>query len=93
MKKPIKFKYFSQITLGGHLKRKLEKRREELFIHYRKICGFREIRDIVTKKIERINIEDEKRIWNYLSLSSILPKQILIFRHTLPLKILASQSR
>jgi CRISPR/Cas system endoribonuclease Cas6 (RAMP superfamily) len=89
MKKPIKFKYSSQISLQGTIKKELEKRREELFVHYREMCGFREIRNIVTEKTEKINIEEDKRRWNYPLLSSILPKQKIIFRHTLPLKILA----
>jgi Icc-related predicted phosphoesterase len=89
MKKPIKFKYSSQISLQDTIKRNLEKRREELFVHYREICGSREIRNIVTGKTEKINIEDDKRRWDYPPLSSILPKQKIIFRHTLPLKILA----
>jgi len=41
---------------------------------------------MVTGKIEKINIEDSKR---RSALSSILPKQIITFEHTLPLKILA----
>jgi hypothetical protein len=89
MKKPIEFKCSSVISLGDTIKIKLEERREELFAHYRKISDFREIRNILTKKTEKINVEDEKRRLYYPSLSSILPKQIIIFRHTLPFKILA----
>lgn len=89
MKKHIKFKRYTQINLRGTTKRKLEKRREELFAHYREICGFREVENITTGKIEKINFEDDKKRCNYPFLSSIIPKQIIIFRHTLPLKILA----
>jgi Icc-related predicted phosphoesterase len=74
----------SQISIEEAIKRELEKRREELFAYYRERSDYLET--IVAGKIEKINVEDIKRS---LPLSSILPKQIITFEHTLPLKILA----
>jgi len=50
-------------------------RREELFEHYKKVCGFFEIKNIKTGEIERVYAEDYKRRWGGCPpLLSILPK-------------------
>jgi Icc-related predicted phosphoesterase len=74
----------SQISIEEATKRELENRREELFAYYREKSGYSEL--IAGRRIGKINVEDGKR---NLPLSSILPKQIISFEHTLPLKILA----
>jgi len=78
-----------EIEIDYSLKTKLERQREKLFDYYRKICGFQEIRNLETWEISRVSTEEAKKRRGYKPLSSILPKQIIVFKHELPLKILA----
>jgi Icc-related predicted phosphoesterase len=78
-----------KITLG-RLEARLRKRREELFNHYKEICGYIKLKNLSTGNIETVNIEEYKKERGYKPLlSSLLPKQIVNISHKLPLKILA----
>ncbi|MEM2915705.1 MAG: hypothetical protein QXH91_09980 [Candidatus Bathyarchaeia archaeon] len=81
---------YIRIVFDKLLEVRLEKRREELFNHYKDVCGYMELKNLLTGSFEMINIEERKRKLGYRPfLLSLLPKQILNIRHDLPLKILA----
>jgi Icc-related predicted phosphoesterase len=75
--------------LKENVEKELEERRERLFAHYREVCGICELKDETTGEVKKVYFEDYKRDNHHLPLSSIIPKQMVFFKHSLPLRILA----